>query len=189
MFDRGITNYPYIGAIAHRIRSRDLAAVYDLAGRRSVTIGQLSQDESISACIAIDDTLNRHFAVLGTTGVGKSTAVSLLLRKAIEARPDLRVLILDPHNEFAPALPEFSIRIDTTSLDLPFWLFRLEEFTRGPVPRPRGGCRGSRPVARADPAGQAGLSQSRRLDAICAAAATPTRSPPTRPCPTAWRIC
>ena len=47
VFDRGITNYPFIGAIAHRIRSRDLAAVYDLAGRRSVTIGQLSQDESI----------------------------------------------------------------------------------------------------------------------------------------------
>ena len=129
IFDRGITNYPYIGAIAHRIRARDLAAVYDLAGRRSVTIGQLSQDETISACIAIDDTLNRHFAVLGTTGVGKSTAVALVLRKAIEARPDLRVLILDPHNEFAPALPEFAIRIDTGSLDLPFWLFRLEEFT------------------------------------------------------------
>ncbi|MDW6020693.1 ATP-binding protein [Mesorhizobium sp. BAC0120] len=129
VFDRGITNYPYIGAIAHRIRARDLAAVYDLAGRRAVTIGQLSQDESIAACIAIDDTLNRHFAVLGTTGVGKSTAVALLLRKAIEARPDLRVLILDPHNEFAPSLPEFAMRIDTGSLDLPFWLFRLEEFT------------------------------------------------------------
>jgi uncharacterized protein len=129
IFDRGITSYPYIGAIAHRIRARDLAAVYDLAGRRSVTVGQLSQDESIAACIAIDDTLNRHFAVLGTTGVGKSTAVALLLRKAIEARPDLRVLILDPHNEFAPALPEYAIRIDTHSLDLPFWLFRLEEFS------------------------------------------------------------
>jgi DNA helicase HerA-like ATPase len=129
VFDRGVTNYPFIGAIAHRIRSRDLAAVYDLAGRRSVTVGQLSQDESIAACIAIDDTLNRHFAVLGTTGVGKSTAVALLLRKAIEARPDLRVLILDPHNEFAPSLPEYAIRIDTASLDLPFWLFRLEEFT------------------------------------------------------------
>jgi DNA helicase HerA-like ATPase len=127
VFDRGITNYPYIGAIAHRIRARDLAAVYDLAGRRSVTVGQLSQDESIAACIAIDDTLNRHFAVLGTTGVGKSTAVALLLRKAIEARPDLRVLILDPHNEFAPSLPEYAIRIDSNSLDLPFWLFRLEE--------------------------------------------------------------
>ncbi|MBX3576890.1 MAG: ATP-binding protein [Rhizobiaceae bacterium] len=128
VFDRGITTYPYIGAIAHRIRTRDLEAVYDLAGRRSVTIGQLSQDDKIDACIAIDDTLNRHFAVLGTTGVGKSTAVSLLLRKAIAARPDLRVLILDPHNEFAASLPEYAMKIDTNSLDLPFWLFRLEEF-------------------------------------------------------------
>lgn len=128
IFDRGITAYPYIGAIAHRIRSRDLEAVYDLAGRHAVTIGQLSQDESIAANISIDDTLTRHFAVVGTTGVGKSTAISLLLRKTLAERPDLRVLILDPHNEFASSLPEHAVRIDTATLDLPFWLFRLEEF-------------------------------------------------------------
>lgn len=128
VFDRGITVYPYIGAISHRIRARDLEAIYDLGGRTAVTIGSLAQDEAIDANIAIDDTLSRHFAVVGTTGVGKSTAVSLLMRKAIEARPDLRILILDPHNEFASALPELSVRIDTSSLDLPFWLFRLEEF-------------------------------------------------------------
>jgi len=128
VFDRGITTYPHIGAVAHRIRSRDLEAVYDLGGRGALQIGQLSQDETINACIAIDETLNRHFAIVGTTGVGKSTAVSLLLRKAIQARPDLRVLILDPHNEFATALPEHAVRIDTGTLDLPFWMFRLEEF-------------------------------------------------------------
>ena len=127
VFDRGVTQYPHIGAIAHRIRSRDLKAIYDLAGRRGITIGHLSQDEAIDAHIAIDDTLARHFAVVGTTGVGKSTAVALLLRKTLAARPDLRVLILDPHNEFASALPELSVRLDTTNLDLPFWLFRLEE--------------------------------------------------------------
>ncbi|OHV61226.1 ATPase [Mesorhizobium sp. LCM 4577] len=128
VFDRGITTYPHIGAIAHRIRSRDLQAVYDLAGRHSVTIGTLSQDESIDANIAIDDTLARHFAIVGTTGVGKSTAVSLLLRKTIQARPDLRVLILDPHNEFAASLPEYCVKVDSKTLDLPFWMFRLEEF-------------------------------------------------------------
>jgi len=127
-FDRGITAYPHIGAISHRIRSRDLGAIYDLAGRKSINIGKLSQDESIDACIAIDDTLNRHFAVVGTTGVGKSTAVSLLVRKALAARPHMRVLILDPHNEFASSLPDVSIRIDTSTLELPFWMFRLEEF-------------------------------------------------------------
>lgn len=128
VFDRGITNYPHIGAPAHRIRAHDLKAVYDLGGERhSVAIGHLSQDESIEACLAVNETLSRHFAVVGTTGVGKSTAVSLLLRKMIASRSDLRVLILDPHNEFAPSLPEYCVRIDTASLDLPFWLFRLEE--------------------------------------------------------------
>ncbi len=102
------------------IRTRDLQAVYDLAGRHSITIGTLSQDESIAANIAIDDTLARHFAIVGTTGVGKSTAVSLLLRKSIAARPDLRILILDPHNEFAASLPEYCVRVDSKTLDLPF---------------------------------------------------------------------
>ncbi|WP_367718611.1 DUF87 domain-containing protein [Nitratireductor sp. GISD-1A_MAKvit] len=127
VFDRGITEYPHIGAPAHRIRSRDLQAVYDLAGRQQAVIGKLSQDEAIDACIAVDDTLNRHFAVVGTTGVGKSSAVSLLLRKTIASRPDLRVLILDPHNEFASALPEHAVRVGPSTLELPFWLFRLEE--------------------------------------------------------------
>jgi DNA helicase HerA-like ATPase len=128
VFDRGITLYPQIGAVSHRIRGGDLQAVYDLGGRRSVQIGTLSQDDGIAACVSVDDTLNRHFAVVGTTGVGKSTAVSLFLRKAISSRPDLRVLILDPHNEFAATFPDQAIRIDSSTLDLPFWLFRLEEF-------------------------------------------------------------
>ncbi|MBZ9908655.1 ATP-binding protein [Mesorhizobium sp. BR115XR7A] len=128
IFDRGITTYPHIGAVAHRIRTRDLQAVYDLAGRHSITIGSLAQDEAIAANIAIDDTLARHFAIVGTTGVGKSTAVSLLLRKSIAARPDLRILILDPHNEFAASLPEYCVRVDSKTLDLPFWMFTLEEF-------------------------------------------------------------
>jgi DNA helicase HerA-like ATPase len=129
VFDRGITVYPNIGAIAHQIRSRDLEAVYQLSGRRSVVIGQLSQNANIDARISVDSMLNRHFAIVGTTGVGKSTAVSLLLHKAIAERPDLRILILDPHNEFAAAFKDEAARIDQQTLDLPFWLFRLEELT------------------------------------------------------------
>ena len=126
-FDRGITEYPYVGAIAHRIRQRDLAAVYDLAGRDTVSIGTLSQDANLIAHIAMNRTLDRHFAVVGSTGVGKSTAVSLLLHKSIEVRPNLRVLILDPHNEFSSAFAGTAQTIDIDSLDIPFWMFRLEE--------------------------------------------------------------
>ncbi len=126
-FNRGITTYPYLGAVAHRIRGSDLHAVHDLGGRGGVAIGTLSQDDGVLATVCMEDMLKRHFAVVGTTGVGKSSAVSILLRKAIAERPNLRVMVLDPHNEYARAFPDDSITLDAASLELPFWLFRFEE--------------------------------------------------------------
>ncbi|KAA1178875.1 DUF87 domain-containing protein [Rhizobium tropici] len=128
-FSSGITAYPYLGAIAHRIRAADLMRIFDAGKGSSCVIGKLTQDESIDAAIHIPSMLSKHFAVVGSTGVGKSTAVSLLLHKAISADPKLRVLILDPHNEFAAAFPRHAVVIDTDTLDLPFWLMRLEEFS------------------------------------------------------------
>ncbi|SIQ18092.1 hypothetical protein SAMN05880582_1011022 [Rhizobium sp. RU20A] len=139
-FSSGISQYPYLGAIAHRIRVGDLATIYDTGLADVCTIGKLTQDESIAATIHIPSMLSKHFAIVGTTGVGKSTAVTLLLHKAIEADPKLRVLILDPHNEFAAAFPHHAVVIETDTLDLPFWLFKLEEFAevvfrgRPPIP-------------------------------------------------------
>lgn len=139
-FSTGISSYPYLGAVVHRIRVSDLEHVYLSRTRESQRIGFLSQDETVPATIHIPSMLSKHFAVVGSTGAGKSTAVSLLLTKAIAADPRLRVLILDPHNEFAAAFPNDSVVIDTDTLDLPFWLMRLEEFAevvfrgRPPVP-------------------------------------------------------
>ncbi|MEZ2405873.1 ATP-binding protein [Bosea sp. RCC_152_1] len=126
-FQSGITNYPPIGAVAHRIRTGDLALVHDLGERGGVVIGQITQDASIPATVNIQDMLSRHFALLGTTGVGKSSAVALLLRKAVAVRPRLRVLVLDPHNEYSSAFPELALTIDGDALDLPFWMFKQEE--------------------------------------------------------------
>ena len=128
-FSAGITQYPYLGAVAHRMRSSDLAIIYDPGMSDTAVIGKLTQDTSLGALIHVPSLLSRHFAVVGTTGVGKTTAVTLLLHKALKADPSLRVLILDPHNEFAAAFPTESVVIDTDTLDLPFWLFKLEEFT------------------------------------------------------------
>jgi len=128
LFSTGISRYPYLGAIAHRIRAADLLRIYDSRLGDTAVIGKLTQDETIDATIHVPSMLSKHFAVVGSTGVGKSTAVSLLLRKAIESDPKLRILILDPHNEFAAAFPELAVVIDTDTLDLPFWLMRLDEF-------------------------------------------------------------
>ena len=127
-FSTGISTYPYLGARAHQIRSSDLVKIYDRGTIETSVIGRLSQDDSIDAGVHIPSMLSKHFALVGSTGAGKSTAVSLLMHKAIEADPKLRILILDPHNEFAAAFPDKAVVIDTDSLDLPFWLFRLDEF-------------------------------------------------------------
>ncbi len=127
IFSRGINTYPPLGSVAHQIRADDLAVIHHPHGRQSIEIGQLSQDESIPAVVCMDDMLKRHFAVVGSTGTGKSTSVALLLRKIVESRPNLRVLILDPHNEYASAFPDQSVTISTDTLELPFWLFQQEE--------------------------------------------------------------
>ncbi len=92
-FSTGISRYPYLGAVAHRIRASDLSRIYDGGKRDACVIGKLTQDDTINAAINIPQMLAKHFAVVGSTGVGKTTAVSLLLNKAIETDPKLRVLI------------------------------------------------------------------------------------------------
>jgi DNA helicase HerA-like ATPase len=127
-FSTGISAYPHLGAIAHRIRKSDLKLIYKSKNGESRVIGMLSQDNSIDASVHIPSMLSKHFAIVGSTGVGKSSAVSLLLRAAVESDPKLRILILDPHNEFAAAFTDLAAVIDPDRLDLPFWLMRLEEF-------------------------------------------------------------
>ncbi|MGI9350048.1 MAG: helicase HerA domain-containing protein, partial [Rhizobiaceae bacterium] len=77
-FSSGIANYPQMGCVAHRIRATDLAIIYKSEGDTVVKVGQLTQDQSVDAKIEIDKLLSRHFAVVGTTGVGKSTSVTLI---------------------------------------------------------------------------------------------------------------
>lgn len=126
-FSTGISNFPQMGCVAHRIRTTDLAAIYENTADQQINIGHLSQDESIESMIDVDKLLTRHFAVVGSTGVGKSTSVTLMLRKIVEARKDIRVLILDPHNEFSSAFAHSALVINSNDLQLPFWMFGLDE--------------------------------------------------------------
>ncbi|MCE2890629.1 MAG: ATP-binding protein, partial [Hyphomonadaceae bacterium] len=126
-FQRGVSRYPQVGAVAHKIRARDLEVMHDLGDRKSVEVGRLSQNADIPATISVNDLLTRHFAVVGTTGVGKSCSLTLLVRQCLSVKPDLRVILLDPHNEFAGAIGPLAQVLDSATLELPFWLFKFEE--------------------------------------------------------------
>ena len=128
VFSGGISQYPHVGAIAHRIRKQDLVTIYKSSDPSAVTIGSLSQATDIPAVVSVDALLSRHFSVVGTTGTGKSTAVTLILHLIAKHKLNQRILILDPHNEYTSAFGSKANTITADTLDLPFWLLNLEEF-------------------------------------------------------------
>src|SRR6202161_329622 len=71
--------------------------------------------------------LSKHFAVLVSTGVGKSSGVSLLLNEILKSRPNLRVFLLDVHNEYGRCFGDRALVLNPRNLKLPFWLFNFEE--------------------------------------------------------------
>ena len=126
-FQRGVTDYPAIGDPAALITRDELRLIYDIQGSDTIDIGQLQQDTSIGAYVNVDEMLSKHFAVLGTTGVGKSSGVALILREILNTRPNLRLFLLDGHNEYARCFGDKALVLNPRNLKLPFWLFNFEE--------------------------------------------------------------
>jgi DNA helicase HerA-like ATPase len=126
-FQRGIEAYPKIGDGVVLVTERDLRIVYGTVDADRAHIGDLQQSTSIGVHINIDDLVSRHFAVLGTTGVGKSSGVAILLQKVLNVRPNLRIFLVDPHNEYGQCFGDKAQVLTPRNLRLPFWLFNFEE--------------------------------------------------------------
>src|SRR6185312_2005417 len=98
-FQRGVTEYPNIGDGAALLTERELGLVYGGADSDHAHIGDLQQSAAIGVHVDIDSLVSRHFAMLGATGVGKSSGVAILLQQILDTRPNLRIFLVDPHNE------------------------------------------------------------------------------------------
>src|SRR6185503_546930 len=127
LFQRGVTGYPAIGDTTVSIGAGELKLIYDVDGRDAIEIGSLQQDARLPAQINIDEMLSKHFAILGTTGVGKSSGVAVILREILARRPDLRVFLVDPHNEYGRCFGDRAQVLTPGNLRLPFWVFNFEE--------------------------------------------------------------
>jgi hypothetical protein len=127
-FHRGVTDYPAIGDHATLMTGKELQLVYSASGAKTIDIGHLHQDSAVGAYIDIEGMLSKHFAVLGSTGVGKSSGVAVILREVLIARPELRVFLIDPHNEYGRCFGDQAEVLNPRNLRLPFWLFNFEEF-------------------------------------------------------------
>jgi uncharacterized protein len=126
-FERGVSTYPAISDAVTAIGSEELALIFRSDCSKTIEVGKLQQDASIVARVEVDEMLSKHFAVLGTTGVGKSSAVTLLLHQILEARSDIRVLLLDVHNEYSRCFGDRALVLNPSNIKLPFWLYNFDE--------------------------------------------------------------
>jgi DNA helicase HerA-like ATPase len=126
-FKRGVTRYPVPGAMAYPATTRDLEQIYASDGRASITIGKVFPTRDIRAGLYIDAMLGKHFALLGSTGTGKSTSAALILHRICEAAPKGHIVMIDPHGEYSAAFRQTGQILDVSNLQMPYWLMNYEE--------------------------------------------------------------
>jgi uncharacterized protein len=136
-FERGVLQSPTSGDQVHLVTNEDLRIVYGgYDAQSSIIVGNQSASEGLAAQIDLDKFLSRHCAILGATGSGKSNAVSIVVN-AIADKPfsSTRILMIDPHGEYAPSLGErcrvFRVGANVTQheieLCVPFWALPFKE--------------------------------------------------------------
>jgi len=126
-FRRGVTRYPAPGVQVYPVSTGDLKQIYAADDRANVEIGTVYPTKDIRAALYIDAMLGKHFALLGSTGTGKSTSAALILHRICELAPQGHIVMVDPHGEYASAFQSTGAIYDASNLQMPYWLMNFEE--------------------------------------------------------------
>ncbi len=126
-FRRGVTRYPIPGSPVYAATSSDLRQIYAADNRAHVEIGTVYPTRDTRAALYVDPLLGKHFALLGSTGTGKSTSAALILHRIIESAPQGHVVMIDPHGEYSAAFKGQGALFDVDNLAMPYWLLNFEE--------------------------------------------------------------
>ena len=126
-FNRGVTVYPSLGDRVRVAAKDELQMAFCGDDHAAVRVGAIRQDSTIPAMVRVNDLLGKHFAILGTTGTGKSCTTALILRSILQENPAAHIVLLDPHNEYSTAFKEWGEVVNPRNMDLPYWLLTFEE--------------------------------------------------------------
>ena len=124
---RGVSLYPGLGQAVYATSMDELKQIYKRPKGSNVQIGTLHQNSELPAYLVTDDLLGKHFAILGTTGSGKSCALATVMHAILGAHPFGHAILLDPHNEYSRAFDGLAEVVTPENLQLPYWLLNFEE--------------------------------------------------------------
>ncbi|MCP5381922.1 MAG: ATP-binding protein [Kordiimonadaceae bacterium] len=127
IFERGVTDFPLPGQPIFPVSLRDIEGIFGDNDNNHFHLGHVYPQYLTPASINIDALLGKHFAILGSTGTGKSCTVALLIRRMVERLPHAHIIMLDPHNEYESAFSDCAQHFDINNLRLPYWMMNFEE--------------------------------------------------------------
>ena len=126
-FRRGVTRYPTPGCEMFPVTTADMQQIYAADDRAHIEVGHVYPTDDIRAALYVDAMLGKHFALVGSTGTGKSTAAALILHRICDLAPQGHVVMIDPHGEYSAAFKGNGALFDVNNLAMPYWLMNFEE--------------------------------------------------------------
>jgi len=126
-FKRGITSYPIPGSKAYPVAGQDLKQMFAADERANVEIGTVYPTKDVRAALYVDALLGKHFALLGSTGTGKSTSAALIMHRICDLSPEGHIVMVDPHGEYSAAFKGHGEIFNVDNLAMPYWLMNFEE--------------------------------------------------------------
>nr|WP_226372776.1 ATP-binding protein [Sphingosinicella flava] len=126
-FRRGITSYPIPGDKIFPVTGADLKQMFAAEDRAHIEIGTVYPTKDVRGALYTDSLLGKHFALLGSTGTGKSTSAALILHRICDQAPDGHIVMIDPHGEYSAAFKSNGELFNVDNLAMPYWLMNFEE--------------------------------------------------------------
>jgi hypothetical protein len=126
-FRRGITGYPTPSARVFPVSGEDMKQMFAADERAHIEIGTVYPTTDVRGALYIDALLGKHFALLGSTGTGKSTSAALIMHRICDMAPEGHIVMIDPHGEYSAAFKGYGELFNVDNLAMPYWLMNFEE--------------------------------------------------------------
>ena len=112
----------------------DIKKIYSINDpKKKFCFSTLAKNRDIDVHIDGNKFFNKHFAIIGSTGSGKSHTVATILQQAVKEKSDesfglnnSHIVLFDIHDEYKKAFPQAN-HINSENIKIPYWLFDSEE--------------------------------------------------------------
>ena len=127
-FQRGVSTYPALDDLVHFATRADLARVFPEEDEFHVRFGTVAATADVPVALDAQRLVTRHAAIVGSTGAGKTSTVCSVLQSFIRGGwSSANIIVIDPHGEYADALPDHASARSVLATDqehrlqVPYW--------------------------------------------------------------------